>query len=210
MRNKIIRDYYLLPRWEQKAILWISLILLFSAAARLAVETIPPGEPPGVDEFLEEARMMADSLRAETLQQIDLNRADSSALLPLPGIGPVFASRIIKYRELLGGYVSHDQLKEVYGLPEETVRMMRDRVFIDTLAIRKIDLETASFRQLLRHPYLEYEQVKALLRYREWMGGFQSFNDLIDNALISDSALMKIAPYLQWDSSPSERSEPER
>jgi len=198
MRNKIIRELYLLPRWEQRAILWLSFLLLITSAARVAVGVMPPREPPGMAEFMEEAQMMMDSLRAVEFQRIDLNRADSTALIPLPGIGPAFASRIVKYRELLGGYVSYDQLKEVYGLPGETVRMLRDRAFIDTLAVRKLDLDSVSFRQLLRHPYLGYEQVRTLIRYREVMGGIGSINELIVNELIPDSALVKLAPYLQF------------
>lgn len=199
MRKKVIREIYLLPRWEQKAILWLSLLLLMSLVVRMAVGMMPPGEPPGMAEFMEEARMMKDSIHAMEYQQIDLNRADSTALLPLPGIGPVFASRIVKYRELLGGYVSLDQLKEVYGLSEETVGALRGRVFLDTALVRKLDLDSVSFGQLLRHPYMEYEQVRTLFRYRELMGGIESENVLIDNALMPDSTLIKIKPYLHWD-----------
>lgn len=149
-----------------------------------------------MSEFMAEAGMMMDSLRALELQRIDLNRADSSELIRLPGIGPVFAGRIVKYRELLGGYHRHQQLKEVYGLPEETVGLLQEKVFIDTAAVRKLDLQTATFRQLLRHPYLGYEEVRTIVRYRDLMGGISSINELIDNELITDSLWVKIAPYL--------------
>ncbi|MGW8314213.1 MAG: helix-hairpin-helix domain-containing protein [Bacteroidales bacterium] len=207
MRNKIVRELYLLPRWEQKAILWLSCLLLLTSAVRLAVGVIPPREPPGISEFMEEAQRMMDSLHTIKLQRIDLNRADSSALLPLPGIGPAFAARIVKYRELLGGYVSHDQLREVYGLPGETIRMLVERVFIDTLAIRKLNLDTVSFRQLLRHPYLGYEQVRTLIRYREVMGGIESIDELITNELIPDTTLVKLAPYLRFGPPPDRGDE---
>lgn len=131
------------------------------------------------------------------IQPVDINRADSAGLLPLPGIGPIFAGRIIKYRNLLGGFVSVDQLLEVYGIPEETLDMIRDRIEIDTSAIRQICLDSASFTEFLRHPYLDYEQVKALVNYRDFEGTVQSLQQLRDNFTLSDSVLDKIGPYLK-------------
>ena len=75
---------------------------------------------------------------------ININTADSAQLLPLPGIGPVFAGRIIKYRELLGGFVRSDQLYEVYGLKDETIEMIMDQIYIDTLGIKKMDINLES------------------------------------------------------------------
>ena len=186
-----------MPRWEQKAILWLSSLLMVTSIARVIVGMSPAREPPGMSEFMAEARMMMDSLHALELQRIDLNRADSSELIRLPGIGPVFAGRIVKYRELLGGYHRHEQLQEVYGLPEETVGLLQEKVFIDTAAVRQLDLQTATFRQLLRHPYLGYEQVRTIVRYRDLMGGIESIKELVDNELVSDSLWVKIAPYLR-------------
>ena len=71
---------------------------------------------------------------------LDINSCDSASLVRLPGIGPVLSARIIKYRHLLGGFVTKDQLKEVYGLPEETYELIRERLFVDTLAITRIDI----------------------------------------------------------------------
>ena len=104
MLKKVIREIYLLPRWEQKAILLFSLFLIAGSGIRVVVEVIPERDPPGTNEFLHEARIMMDSLELRARPRLlDLNRADSADLLPLPGIGPVFASRIIRYRDLLGG-----------------------------------------------------------------------------------------------------------
>lgn len=236
MLKKVIREIYLLPRWEQKAILLFSLLLIAGTGARVVVEVVPPRDPPGMQEFLNEARIMMDSLELEQVAMpglmdsfeqeaglrltdspghkaglrltgsfehgpgfrlIELNRADSTDLLPLPGIGPVFASRIIRYRDLLGGFVSHDQLGEVYGLPENTVSMLRERTTIDTLEVVQIELNTVTFRNLLRHPYLAYDQVLLMLRYRDVMGGVDSLQELVINDLITDSTLSKLAPYLR-------------
>ena len=69
--------------------------------------------------------------------QIDINGCDSAALVALPGIGPVLSARIIKYRKLLGGFASVEQLKEVYGLPEETYEMIKGRLYADSSGTQK-------------------------------------------------------------------------
>ena len=127
---------------------------------------------------------------------IDLNRADSVQLLPLPGIGSVFAGRIIKYRTLLGGYARVDQLLEVYGIKEETLDLLKDKIYTDTSAIRKINLDSASFKELLRHPYLEYEDVKALVEYRDFKGNIQRASELQENFILADTVLQRFLPYL--------------
>ena len=135
----------------------------------------------------------------QSKQAININRADSSQLLPLPGIGPVFAGRIVKYRELLGGFVSLDQLKEVYGFPLETLELIRDRITIDSTALRKIFLDSASFRTLLRHPYLELEDVKALVAYRDFSMDIPTLSDLRENQVLPETILVRISPYLEME-----------
>ena len=132
------------------------------------------------------------------LSPININTADSAQLLPLPGIGPVFAGRIIRYRNLLGGFIHVNQLYEVYGLKRETIKLISEYFMIDTLAIRKMYVDSASFRNLLRHPYLQLEDVKALVNYRDFRGQIDSIQEVSDNNLLPDSTLEKISPYLQF------------
>jgi len=226
-----MREMYLLPRGEQRALVGVTLLLILSLLVRIAVQIFPGRDPAGVEEFTREARaIMAALARADSLDQVgreslgptrrstyregystppagiqrenpeplNINRADSADLLPLPGIGPVFAGRIIKYRKLLGGYVTVDQLAEVYGMPGETIDLIRNHVFIDSSAIRKIRLDSASFRELLRHPYLEYEDVKALVEYRDFKGDISSINELKTNHVLYDSTLNKIDGYFDF------------
>ncbi len=136
---------------------------------------------------------------SDHLEPIELNSADSASLLPLPGIGPVFAGRIIRYRNLLGGYVNASQMEEVYGLRREIIDLISEDIWIDTLAIRKIDLDNASFRDLLRHPYLEIDDVKALVRYRDFVGHIRSVEELREQQLLSDSTLVRISSYLGFN-----------
>jgi DNA uptake protein ComE-like DNA-binding protein len=129
---------------------------------------------------------------------INLNSSDSAALVVLPGIGPVLSSRIIKYRNLIGGYVSVNQLREVYGLPEETFSMISSRVFADSLSVRKIRINEADYKELIRHPYFKRNEVSAILKYRELKGKITGIGVMTGNNLISQETCKKIRPYLDF------------
>lgn len=129
---------------------------------------------------------------------IELNTADSALLETLPGIGPVLAARTIKYRNLLGGFASVAQLREVYGLREETYIIIEPLVSADTLLIEKIEINNADFAALLRHPYLERYDATSLLRYRELSGRIKGMHDIVANKLIDSLRLKKIAPYISF------------
>ena len=60
---------------------------------------------------------------------VELNMADTTTLKKVPGIGPVFANRIVKYRNLLGGFYAVSQLREVYGIDEETIKANKEKIF---------------------------------------------------------------------------------
>ena len=132
-------------------------------------------------------------------ENIELNSADSAKLITLPGIGPVLAGRIIKFRNLLGGFVSVIQLKEVYGLKEETYNLIRDRILVDSARIIHIGINSAGYREMVRHPYLEPSDVKSLLKYRELKGSISGQEVIIRNNLIDSSRMLRVRPYLRYD-----------
>ncbi len=129
---------------------------------------------------------------------IDINSCDSALLVTLPGIGPVFSARIIKFRHLLGGFARIDQLKEVYGFPEDTYNIIKGRLFVDTSALIRINVNSADYKELIRFPYFENYEVTAILKYRELKGKVTGVNDLIENKLITKEKAVKIRPYLDF------------
>jgi DNA uptake protein ComE-like DNA-binding protein len=129
---------------------------------------------------------------------LNLNIIDSASLEALPGIGPVLSARIVKYRNLLGGYVSTEQLKEVYGLSDETFDVIYPRVFADSLTIRKIRINDADFKVLIRHPYFTRNEVSAILKYLELKGKITGIGDMTENNLISTETAIKIREYLDF------------
>ncbi len=127
---------------------------------------------------------------------LEINSADSLALDELPGIGPSFARRIIKYRQMLGGFVSADQLLEVYGMDSARYNGFVRLIRIDTLKVCKLDLNRATFKELLAHPYLEYEQVKAIVRFRDKKGTLVSAGELWAAGVLADSLWDGLSHYL--------------
>lgn len=126
----------------------------------------------------------------------DLNRIDSLSLKQVPGIGSVLSARIVKYRDLLGGFYSCSQLCEVYGIDDSLSLKMASIFTVDTACIYKIDLNKASINELKRHPYLTYYQAKAIISYRKLIGPFESKKQLMENYLLSEIDYLKLAPYL--------------
>jgi DNA uptake protein ComE-like DNA-binding protein len=136
---------------------------------------------------------------ASPTKKMELNICDSADLERLPGIGPVLSARIIKYRNLLGGYVSVEQLKEVYGLPDSTYLIICSRVSADSTLVSKININSATFSELNRHPYIERYDVQGILKYRELKGRIERISDLIDNKIMTGERALKILPYLRFD-----------
>ncbi len=130
------------------------------------------------------------------IAHIELNSADTTELMKLAGIGSVYANRIIKYRNLLGGYYSTSQLLEIYNMPVETFKNIENSISADTLLIKRIHINFAEYADLLRHPYLNKTQVAAILKYRDRNGSFQNISQLETNGLIDSETFQKIRPYL--------------
>jgi competence protein ComEA len=127
---------------------------------------------------------------------VSLNISDSAALAGIYGIGPVLSVRIIKYRNLLGGFTSKEQLLEVYGMTQENFENISDFVLIDSAAVIRINLNTTGIDALSRHPYLNDYQARALISYREINGKFSNTDEIIKNNLLPDDVYLKIKPYL--------------
>jgi competence protein ComEA len=131
--------------------------------------------------------------------KINLNTCDSVMLDLLPGIGPVLSARIIKYRNLLGGYSDINQLNEVYGLNAETFALISGKVNADSLAINRIKINQAEYKELIRHPYFEPIEVTSIIKFKELKGRIESIDELTVNKIISPEKAKKISPYLSFE-----------
>ena len=133
---------------------------------------------------------------ARQSQRVELNTADSLTLLAVNGIGPSYAKRILKYRSLLGGYISVEQLKEVYGLSPETYEKIKDQFSVDAALIKKIDPNRDDFKKVNAHPYITYELTKTIFDWRRKTTiNSRNFQEIIKN----DTLYWKLKPYLILD-----------
>lgn len=127
--------------------------------------------------------------------KVELNRADSAMLDAVRGIGPYYAKKILRYRELLGGYYSIEQLKEI-KMTYFNVDSAAPYFSVDPSLIRQRDLDTMSFKSILRHPYLEYENVKAIFNAKRKYGRL-SYALLEEKQVLPSLILKKIKPYFK-------------
>lgn len=126
----------------------------------------------------------------------EINSADSSRLVELKGIGPVLSGRIIKYRRLLGGFVSVSQLTEVYGIDSALVKSLSKYLAVDSSLVTRIDINSSGYGDLVRHPYISPEQANLIIRYRSRVGFFSSGGELVINKIVTHNDFVRLTPYL--------------
>ncbi len=130
-------------------------------------------------------------------ETISLNETDTTQWKKIPGIGSSYASRIVKYRELLGGYVRPEQLLEVYGMDNERYGRIVPFIEID-IHIQRLKINELEFKELLRHPYLNYKQVQAIVSLRRRKGDIVSIAELAMLDEFTTDDIDRLAPYLEF------------
>lgn len=202
----ILKDYYILPQpinesppESTQPIAADSTISiqenkpLVSAESKLAEKTKYKVKP----RFNKSASTFAQKFPKGTV--VELNTADTVVLKKVPGIGSVFANRIIKYRELLGGYTSVQQLREVYGIDDEKYGTLAVWFEADTSRVRKLTINHLSMEALAHHPYLNYKQAKVIITMRERKGALRDWQsiDLFDEFTSEDK--LRLIPYVTFE-----------
>ena len=102
----------------------------------------------------------------ETFPLLDINHATATEWERLPGWGKVLSKRTVKFREALGGFVSIEQLKLVYGLDPDVVERNRTHLRVQQGGQARMCLDTLSFRTLVGHPLFDADQTRRVLRAR--------------------------------------------
>jgi competence ComEA-like helix-hairpin-helix protein len=131
-----------------------------------------------------------------TIATVEINNADTSAFIALPGIGSKLAARIIAFREKLGGFYKIEQVAETYGLPDSTFQKIKNKLVIAGSGIKKLNINTATVDELKVHPYLRYNIANAIVQYRSQHGNFSSVSDIKKIMMITEEIYNKAAPYL--------------
>ena len=129
------------------------------------------------------------------LTVVSLNAADTTLLQRIPGIGRYRAAQICRYRERLGGYISTAQLRDIGDLPEGIEQWFEIGAGETP---RQIDVNKSDFKTLLRHPYLSYNQVCAIMRFRQKFGSLRSWSNLRNSPDFSETDFQRLAPYFKF------------
>ncbi len=127
---------------------------------------------------------------------VELNSADSAKLTRVNGLGPAFAQRILEYRKRLGGFLSKEQLKEVYGIDEEKFNQVKNQITVEPARITKLKINQVDFEGLRRFPYLTNKQTNAIIQYRNQHGNYNNIADMRNIVILDEVILRKIEPYI--------------
>jgi len=130
---------------------------------------------------------------------VDLNSADTTLLMQVKGIGRGYAKGIVRFRQHTGGFVSVDQLGEIYGMKPESMERIRPFCKVNLDLVQKIKINTASVERLKTHPYINFYQAKALYELRRKKGKLKDFNELKVLTEFTSEALFKLKPYLSFE-----------
>lgn len=164
--------------------------------------------------YIRIAREEKDSLRVDSVHThtdslpkwpekkdtiLNLRTADTTELKMIRGIGSYRAKQIVRYREQLGGFVSVEQLLEVKGMEDLASDSILQHFVLDSVAVQQMNVNRAGVQRLAQHPYLRFEQAKALYELRRKKIRLHSIQDLEVIECIDAKTLEKIAPYLNFD-----------
>lgn len=134
--------------------------------------------------------------------ELDINIADSTQWEALPGIGPVLAARIVKFRNMLGGFYEIGQVRETFGLPDSTFNKIQPYLRLYKVSLKKLDINQTDEKSLAQHPYIRYKLARLIILYRSNHGPFSQPKDLLGIPLVDDSIYRKIEHYIKTENSP--------
>jgi DNA uptake protein ComE-like DNA-binding protein len=120
-----------------------------------------------------------NSYLKKTISTTDINKATAEDFRTISGIGPAFSERIIKYRSKLQGFSFETQINEVWGLDKEVAeKVVLIFKIIEKPTIKKANVNTVTFKELLINPYIDYELCKKILNYRDEVAELQDISEL--------------------------------
>ena len=129
---------------------------------------------------------------------VDINSADMATWMTLPGIGEKRAQQMVSYRDKLGGFLSVEQVGQLYNLPDSVFQAIRPLLLLENREIRKINLNSVSAAELDAHPYFSRKQADLIVNYRLQHGPYRSVEEIEKIVAFTDKAwLGKVKAYLE-------------
>lgn len=129
---------------------------------------------------------------------VDLNEADSAALISVKGIGPYFCKAILSYRKSLGSFANIQQLLEIRGMDQEKFDRIKDQVFVHPAGIRKFSIADADDSFLRRHPYIGAYNARGIALFIQSQGKENcTLKNLCENNILSAEDTLRLHPYIK-------------
>ena len=137
--------------------------------------------------------------KVEAVEQpslLELNSADTTQLIAIKGIGSKSAAEIVKYRDLLGGYHSVEQILELKCITEQNYEKILQQICCDSCKISKIDINFATAKAVSRHPYVSKATLRKIFKHRQLKGGWSRIEEMVEDEILSEDEAKRLAPYL--------------
>ncbi len=131
----------------------------------------------------------------KTYSIVNINEADTTELISLPGIGSKLSQRIINFRNRLGGFYRVEQVAETFALPDSTYQKIKPLLQVSG-AVKTININAANVNELKQHPYIKYSLANAIVQFRTQHGNFTHVNELKKIMIVDEGLYQKLLPYL--------------
>ncbi len=131
-------------------------------------------------------------------EKTEINSADSAALRSVAGIGEKSVVEIMRYRELLGGFSSVEQLAELKCVTESNYEKILPQISCDSCKISKIDINFADPKELMRHPYVSAKALRKIVKQRKLKGGWSRIEEMTEDDIFTKEEAERLAPYLRF------------
>lgn len=129
----------------------------------------------------------------------DINEATQEDLIKIYGIGPALSERILKQKDVLGGFVTMEQMESIWGLSPEVIENLNQYFQVTTIpTVNKIDINNLSVKELAKFPYFNYIIAKEIVIYRSMNNGIHSIEDLTKIKGMPNEKIKIIALYLEF------------
>lgn len=129
-------------------------------------------------------------------KNIEINNADTAAFKSLYGIGSKLATKIVNFRDKLGGFYTIEQVGETYGVPPETYQQIKPFLQVNANDVKKINVNTTNYEQLNNHPYINAKSAYQILKYRKEKGNINNINEIKNLIEQSGDDYEKVSKYI--------------
>ncbi|MCL2291047.1 MAG: helix-hairpin-helix domain-containing protein [Bacteroidetes bacterium] len=130
--------------------------------------------------------------------KLELNKCDTSEIVVVPQFGSKRAQKLVEYREKLGGFYAFEQVKEIYILQNIEVDFLKKYFTLDVSLIHKININSATYRELVTHPYIDAYLAKLIINYREKNGNFTSMEEVQKATNAYRELIEKLQHYIEF------------